>query len=162
MSGGFFSHVVASALTNKAAKVSINANDADADRDRQITVEKCCQKANAAWSSRGERSLPRSRIYAGLDSSLMGGQKWRKGGDLVMLIRLPAVTIQLGHRSATSVYDAIRGGTFTTGVAIGKRARAWPSEEVAAINAARISGQTDEQIRTLVKQLHAKRKGATC
>jgi hypothetical protein len=36
----------------------------------------------------------------------------------------------------------------------------WPSDEVEAINAARIAGKTDEEIRTLVAKLEAARKDA--
>ena len=41
---------------------------------------------------------------------------------------------------------------------IGLRAVGWPSYEVAAINAARIAGKTDEEIRALVVKLEAARK----
>ncbi len=73
--------------------------------------------------------------------------------------RLPAVKAELGHRSDASVYNAIRAGLFTTGVAIGQRARGWPSDEVSAINTARIAGKSDDEIRELVKVLQAKRSG---
>ena len=33
----------------------------------------------------------------------------------------------------------------------------WPSDEILAINVARIAGQSDDQIRELVTRLHAKR-----
>jgi prophage regulatory protein len=36
----------------------------------------------------------------------------------------------------------------------------WPSSEVTAINAARIAGKTDEEIRALVVKLEAARKSA--
>lgn len=71
--------------------------------------------------------------------------------------RLPAVKAELGHRSDASVYNAIRDGLFTTGVAIGQRAKGWPDYEAKAFNAARIAGKTDDEIRELVKRLHAKR-----
>ena len=73
------------------------------------------------------------------------------------ILRIPQVTARTGHRSHTSIYEAIRAGLFTTGVAIGQRARGWPEDEVDAINAARVAGRSDEQIRELVKRLHAKR-----
>lgn len=73
------------------------------------------------------------------------------------ILRLPAVKAEMGHRSHASIYNAIRAGLFTNPVPIGQRAVGWPDDEVKAINAARIAGQTDEQIRELVKQLHAKR-----
>lgn len=73
------------------------------------------------------------------------------------ILRMPAVKAETGHRSHASIYNAIKAGLFTTGIAIGQRARGWPSQEVAAINAARIAGQSDAQIRELVASLHAKR-----
>jgi prophage regulatory protein len=42
-------------------------------------------------------------------------------------------------------------------VAIGERAVGWPNCEVQAINAARIAGKTEAEIRELVARLHAKR-----
>lgn len=73
------------------------------------------------------------------------------------ILRLPAVKAEMGHRSHASVYNAIRAGLFTNPVPIGQRAVGWPDDEVKAINAARIAGASDEQIRELVKALHAKR-----
>lgn len=64
---------------------------------------------------------------------------------------------EAGYRSHASIYGLIREGLWTPPVKIGERSSGWPSEEVQAINAARIAGQSDEQIRELVKQLHAKR-----
>ena len=73
------------------------------------------------------------------------------------MLRMPAVKAETGHRSHASIYNAIRDGLFTTGVAIGQRSKGWPSEEVAAINAARIAGKSDAELRELVKRLHLKR-----
>ena len=73
------------------------------------------------------------------------------------LWRIDACKAETGDRSNTSIYNAIRAGLFTKPVAIGARAKAWPDYEVKAIVRARIAGQTEEQIRELVKRLHAKR-----
>ena len=73
------------------------------------------------------------------------------------ILRMSEVKAETGHRSHASIYTAIKAGTFTTGVAIGQRSRGWPSQEVRAINAARIAGKTETEIRELVKVLHAKR-----
>lgn len=73
------------------------------------------------------------------------------------ILRLPGVKRVFGYSSDESVRGAVRVGLFTTGVAIGQRSRGWPDYEVRAIAAARIAGQTDEQIRELVKVLHADR-----
>ena len=73
------------------------------------------------------------------------------------ILRMPAVKVETGHRSHASIYTAIKAGLFTTGVAIGQRSVGWPSQEVAAINAARIAGKSETEIRELVNRLHAKR-----
>lgn len=73
------------------------------------------------------------------------------------ILRMSEVKAETGHRSHASIYSAIKSGLFTVGVAIGQRSKGWPSEEVQAINRARISGQSDDQIRELVTRLHAKR-----
>lgn len=73
------------------------------------------------------------------------------------ILRMPGVKAETGHRSHASIYSAIKAGLFTTGVAIGQRSRGWPLHEVQAINAARIAGKSDAEIRELVKNLHAKR-----
>jgi len=75
----------------------------------------------------------------------------------MQILRLPSVKTETGHRSDASIYNAIRDGLFTSGVAIGQRAKGWPDYEVTAINAARIAGKSDAEIRELVKALHAKR-----
>ena len=73
------------------------------------------------------------------------------------ILRLPDVKRVLGHRADASVYNAIRDGLFTTGVAIGQRAKGWPDYEAQAIAAARVAGKSDAQIREIVKSLHTKR-----
>lgn len=75
----------------------------------------------------------------------------------MLILRLPDVKRVLGHRADASVYNAIRDGLFTTGVAIGQRAKGWPDYEAQAIATARVAGKTDADIRELVTALHAKR-----
>jgi prophage regulatory protein len=74
--------------------------------------------------------------------------------------RLRAVLHERG-RSRSSHYLDIQQGLFTRPVQIGLRAVGWPSSEVAAINAARIAGKSDEEIRELVARLEAARKSAS-
>jgi prophage regulatory protein len=71
--------------------------------------------------------------------------------------RMPAVKAATGHRSPTSVYNAIREGLFPKQVLIGSRAVGWPSEEVEAVTKAWIAGWSKAEIRNLVTDLHAKR-----
>ena len=73
------------------------------------------------------------------------------------ILRMPAVKAETGHRSHASIYSAVKGGLFTKPIWIGQRAVGWPSDEVQSINAARIAGKSDAQIRELVDRLHAKR-----
>ena len=73
------------------------------------------------------------------------------------ILRIESVKGEQGHRSHASVYNAINDGLMTKPVKIGQRSVGWPDYEVAAINAARIAGQSENEIRELVKRLHAKR-----
>lgn len=71
--------------------------------------------------------------------------------------RLPDVLKKRG-RSRSAHYKDIQDGLFTCPVRIGARARGWPDHDVDIINAARIAGKTDDEIRVLVKTLEAARK----
>jgi prophage regulatory protein len=76
------------------------------------------------------------------------------------ILRLPAVKSETGISRSTH-YLRISQGLFTKPVSLGPRSVGWPSSEVAAINAARIAGKSDEEIRTLVLKLEAARKSAS-
>ena len=71
--------------------------------------------------------------------------------------RIKTCKEQSGYRSTASIYNNIRDGLWTKPVSIGQRSVGWPSDEVEAINKARIAGANDDQLRQLVVQLHAKR-----
>jgi len=75
------------------------------------------------------------------------------------ILRIPAVKFESGL-SRSTIYLRIDQGLWTKPVSLGARAVGWPSDEVAAINAARIAGKTDEEVRSLVAKLEAARKGA--
>ena len=70
------------------------------------------------------------------------------------ILRMSEVMAETGHRSHASIYGAVHDGKFTVPVLIGQRAVGWPDHEVKAINAARIAGKSDDQIRALVTKLH--------
>lgn len=72
------------------------------------------------------------------------------------LLRLPAVMSATGLARPT-VYLRIKNGLFVRPVKLSERAVAWPAEEVTAINAARIAGKSDSDIRRLVAQLEQQR-----
>lgn len=73
------------------------------------------------------------------------------------LWRIETVKAETGHRSHATIYTQAREGLFTKPVPIGVRSVGWPSDEVQAINAARIAGKSVDEIRQLVIRLHAKR-----
>ena len=72
------------------------------------------------------------------------------------LLRRPSVQ-QASGQSRSTLYLRISEGLWTRPVSIGPRAVAWPAGEVAALNAARIAGRSDAEIRQLVRQLHTAR-----
>jgi len=75
------------------------------------------------------------------------------------ILRIPAVKFASGL-SRSTIYLRISQGLWTKPVSLGPRAVGWPSDEVAAINAARIAGDTDDEIRVLVVKLETARKEA--
>lgn len=75
------------------------------------------------------------------------------------ILRLPTVKAETGI-SRSTLYLRVSQGLWPKPVRLGLRAVGWPSDEVAAMNAARIAGKTDEEIRELVLKLEASRKMA--
>lgn len=75
------------------------------------------------------------------------------------ILRIPATKSQSGY-SRSTLYLRINQGLWTKQVSLGPRAVGWPANEVTALNAARISGKTDAEIRELVLKLEAARKVA--
>ena len=76
------------------------------------------------------------------------------------LLRLPTVKAETGA-SRSTIYLRIQQGLWPKPVKLGPRSVAWPASEVSALNAARIAGMDDGEIRTLVAKLEAARKSAT-
>lgn len=73
------------------------------------------------------------------------------------IVRLPTVKSASGL-SRSSIYLRIAQGLWPHPVKLGARAVGWPASELAAVNAARINGLSDAEIRDLVKRLEAARK----
>jgi prophage regulatory protein len=73
------------------------------------------------------------------------------------ILRLQPVLDARGKRRS-SHYNDVACGLFTRPVKIGPRAAGWPETEVAALQAARIAGKSDDEIRTLVRKLEADRQ----
>jgi len=61
-------------------------------------------------------------------------------------------------RSRSAHYKDIKEGLFPHPVKIGSRAVGHPDNELAEMNAARIAGKSDDEIRDLVFKLEAARK----
>ena len=71
--------------------------------------------------------------------------------------RLRAILASTGL-SRSTIYLRIAQGVFTKPVSLGGRAVGWPASEVATLNAARIAGKSDADVRNLVAKLEAARK----
>lgn len=71
--------------------------------------------------------------------------------------RIETCKAEAGYRSNASIYNLIRDGLWPKPVAIGPRSVGWPDSEVKALCAARIAGQSEDEIRSLVIRLHHKR-----
>lgn len=78
---------------------------------------------------------------------------------LQTICRLPFVKSQCGLARAT-IYLRISQGLWTKPVSLGGRAVGWPTSEVETLNASRIAGKSDQEIRELVLKLEADRKVA--
>jgi len=73
------------------------------------------------------------------------------------ILRIPSAKTQSGY-SRSPIYLRISQGLWTNPVSLGPRAVGWPANEIESLNAARIAGKTDAEIRELVELLHTKRK----
>lgn len=73
------------------------------------------------------------------------------------ILRLPAILTSTGL-SRSTIYLRIAQGVYTKPVSLGGRAVGWPASEVGALNAARISGKSNAEVRDLVVKLEAARK----
>jgi len=73
------------------------------------------------------------------------------------ILRLPAVKAETGY-SRSTIYLRVSQGLWPRPVSLGARSVGWPASEVAAINAARIAGKTNSEIRDLVVRLEVARK----
>ena len=73
------------------------------------------------------------------------------------ILRLPAVKAATGL-SRSTLYLRIANGVFPRPVSLGGRSVGWPAHEVAALNAARIAGKPDGEIRALVAELETARR----
>lgn len=75
------------------------------------------------------------------------------------ILRRKQVEAETGY-SRSTIYLRIAQGLWPKPVSLGARAVGWPAGEVSALNAARIAGRSDEEIRALVARLEADRSTA--
>lgn len=75
------------------------------------------------------------------------------------ILRRKQVEAESGY-SRSTIYLRISQGLWVRPVALGARAVGWPAGEVTALNAARIAGKSDHEIRALVVKLEAARSAA--
>lgn len=76
------------------------------------------------------------------------------------LLRLRDV-LSLCGLARSSLYARINNGLWPKPVSLGGRAVAWPANEIAAVNAARIAGKSNEEVRLIISELEAARKTTT-
>ncbi len=79
--------------------------------------------------------------------------------NIPTILRRRHVESQSGYPRST-LYLRISQGLWTRPVKLGPRAVGWPANEVSALIAARIAGQSDAEIRDLVARLEAARRAA--
>ena len=75
------------------------------------------------------------------------------------ILRRKQVEAKTGY-SRSTIYLRIAQGLWPRQISLGARAVGWTDREVAAMNAARIAGKSDAEIRTLVARLEAARQTA--
>lgn len=72
------------------------------------------------------------------------------------ILRLPQVKTFSGL-SRSTIYLRISEGLFPRPLQLGRRMVGWPEAEIAALNAARIRGESEDDIRSLVRSIEAGR-----
>jgi prophage regulatory protein len=79
---------------------------------------------------------------------------------VLTILRRSKVEERTGYKKS-SLYRKTTEGLFTKPIKIGERASGWPEHEVDAINAARIAGKSNQEIRKLVVRLEAARNSTS-
>ena len=73
-----------------------------------------------------------------------------------IILRLPTVKAESGL-SRSTIYLRIAQRLWVKPVSLGSRAVGWPADEIEQMNAARIAGKSDDEIRELVEKLETAR-----
>jgi prophage regulatory protein len=71
--------------------------------------------------------------------------------------RLQDVEASQGGLKKSAVYARVSTGLLPRPVSLGGNAVAWLAHEIQAVNAARVAGKSDDEVRTLVARLHEQR-----
>lgn len=74
-----------------------------------------------------------------------------------ILMKTPDVCAATGMKRPT-LYEHMAKGLFPRPIKLGPKLATWPRDEVAKINAARISGKDEDEIKALVVALTFERK----
>ena len=74
----------------------------------------------------------------------------------LQILRLPQVIENIGLARST-IYLRIEQGLLPKPVSLGGKAVGWPASEISQINAARIAGKSNEEIKNLVAELENQR-----
>ena len=74
----------------------------------------------------------------------------------IEIIRVPEVSRTTGLARST-IYLRIEQGLLPKPVSLGVKAVGWPATEISQINAARIAGKSNEEIKNLVDELENQR-----
>jgi prophage regulatory protein len=80
--------------------------------------------------------------------------------ESVSFIRLPELLAKRGGISSSTAYRHIAAGVLPPAVKLGPNTAAWLEHEIAAIDAARVAGATEDEVRELVARLVAARQQA--
>ena len=75
------------------------------------------------------------------------------------ILRISKVIAETGLARST-IYLRVSQGLWPKPISLGARSIGWPAREVGELNAARIAGKTDDEIRQLVQKLERARKNA--
>lgn len=73
------------------------------------------------------------------------------------ILRRKQVEATTGY-SRSTIYLRISQRLFVKPVSLGARAVGWPAHEISSLNAARIAGKSEAEIRALVARLETSRK----
>lgn len=76
------------------------------------------------------------------------------------ILRYQMLLNRFGLKSVASLYEHADSGILTRPVKVGPKASGWPEHEIDMILEARAIGASNDEIRTIVKGLHAKRESA--